>query len=264
MWRIFLYYCINDTRLLSVPVHIPLLFRLLPSEIDPTDFHHSKRCIRQSSLATYILYGDACLSHDNGLGVYIPDIGWGSYQLPTFTHYYDQHGDLSVIDINVLEFLASILSLVCLLTYLHSMNISTAHLHVHIFTDNTSCKSWMTKHKSTHPLHAFLLQIYSLLQFHYGLILTTGYLQGALNIFADGASRQFQVPEGLRIRAFLNQLVQFQTCLPLLEAVKRVSTSPLKHTSALTLDAVTTLELIISDISVNTTVFPSHSSRTPY
>ena len=66
------------------------------------------------------------------------------------------------VDINILEFIAVIFGLCAAILVLESTSLHTSdkHTHVHVWTDNRSCQSWMLKHRSDHPLHAFLLQLY--------------------------------------------------------------------------------------------------------
>ena len=157
------------------------------------------RCIRHANCASYIIHGDACTNGGiqlNGLGGYIDGIGWYSTDIKELTHYHNADDKLVSIDINVLEFLASILTVLCLILHLHTNNINTIDVHIHVYTDNTSAKSWLTRMISTHPLHAFLLQVLTHVQVHFGIILTFGYLKGELNIYADAASRPFNIPNG--------------------------------------------------------------------
>ena len=263
VWRIFLILCLHDTRHLSVPISILPLLRLLPTELDPSDLHHSTRCARQAAAADYVIYGDACTTH-NGIGFYIPNIGWGSSGIPSLTHYFNCKLALKPVDINVLEFIASLYSLISLLTYLCASTISTTDLHIHIFTDNTACKSWITKHASTHHLHSFLLQVLSFLQFHYGNIITVGHIPGLQNIFADAASRNFNVMNALRIKTFLSQFHQFPTCPPLFDNIYNVAMTPSWPIFALTQKALTTVEQIVSFVSAPLITFPSIPSPVPY
>ena len=263
IWRVFLLLCLHDTRHLSVPISILPLLRLLPTELNPLDIHHSVRCARQAAAADYVIYGDACTTH-NGLGFYIPHIGWGSSCIIQLTHYHNSDHILKPIDINVLEFIASLYSLISLHIYLHASITPTTDLHIHIFTDNTACKSWITKHASTHPLHSFLLQVLSFLQFHYGNIITVGHIPGHQNIFADATSRNFNVVNGPRIKAFLSQFHQFPTCPPLFDSIHNVAMTPSWPIFALTQKALTAVEQIVSFVSAPTTIFPSILSPVPY
>ena len=229
IWRIFLFNCLLDSRHLSVSMSVPIIFRYLPSERIHNDMFHSARCLRHAQCASYIIHGDACTTgglHLNGLGGYIDAIGWYSTAINQLTHYHNADDVLVPIDINVLEFLASILTVLCLLLHLHTHNINTIDLHIHVYTDNTSAKSWLTRMISTHPLHAFLLQVLTHVQVHFGIILTYGYLQGTLNIYADAASRHFNVSNGESLRVFLRQYKQFPICMPLLHQILNVAISP--------------------------------------
>jgi hypothetical protein len=247
MWRAAFHSALSDCRWLSVPITTPLLFRYLPRESD------NDRAIRQASLAAYVVFADACTTI-HGLGTYIPCVGWAHCSIPSLTHYYNNNAELTAVDINVLEFTASLLALIHLLRYLHLSALPSHAIHAHVWTDNTSCKSWMTTYCVSHPLHCFLLQVYSLIQTHFGLIATSGYLKGALNCHADAASRQFDCTDGRRLEAELNQLPhQFPACSPLLALISLVAMSPSLPTCALTQLSVTALAKIISYVSAPST-----------
>ena len=238
MWRAVFHSALTDCRWLSVPITTPLLFRYLPGESD------DNRAQRQASTASRILFADACTTI-NGLGTFIPDVGWAHASVPSLTEHYDSKGRLTPVDINVLEFIASLLSIVHLLRYLYLAGQPSHAVHVHVWTDNTSCKSWMSTYCASHPLHCFLLQVYGLAQTHYGLIVTSGYLKGVLNCQADAASRSFQCPDGARLEEQLRGLpYQFPACPTLLTIINHVATSSLPPISGLTQMAITALGAI--------------------
>ena len=157
MWRATFHSAISDAHWLSIPVTQPLLFRYLDGESD-TD-----RSLRQSTAVKFQLYADVCTSNNHGLGGYLPSIGWFSTNAVALSTYI-VHGDTVDVDINVLEFIAAILTLTVFIQYCILNKLSMHHMHVQLWTDNTSCKSWLTTHRSEHPLHCFLLQAFGLLQ----------------------------------------------------------------------------------------------------
>jgi hypothetical protein len=97
----------------------------------------------------------------------------------------------------VLEFIASLLAICSLLPTVEErhMTASLTHTHVHLWTDNTACMSWMLTNRVAHPLHLFLCQVVTLIRLHFNLTLTVGHIPGSRNVFADAASRQFDQPE---------------------------------------------------------------------
>lgn len=252
LWRAVWVHAIADATWLSIPIHIPLLLRRLPGESD-TD-----RASRQSSAASYTIFADACTTI-NGLGTYIPTIGWAQAFVPSLTTYF-RHDDVSQpININALEFLAALLSITHLLYYLRACAIPTLRMHIHVYTDNSNCKSWMTTYCTSHPLHCFLLQVFSLLQTSLGLIVTVGHVKGSLNIWADAASRNFICPEGPSLQAHLSHLPhRFPTSLQFLQRVKLVAETPSLPTSDLVQHALTAVAELISWLSA-----PDTASTTP-
>ena len=249
IWRIFLFNCFFDSRHLSVSMSTPIIFRYLPSEKIANDAFHSERCLRHAHCAAYVIHGDACTTGGlnlNGLGGYIANIGWYSTHIEQLTHYYNENNILVPIDINVLEFLASILTILCLLLHLRTCDLNTIDLHIHVYTDNTSAKSWLTRHISTHPLHAFLLQVLTHVQVHFGIILTYGYLQGSLNIYADATSRHFNVSNGDTLRTYLSRYTQFPICISYLTQIVSVATSPSLTISQVAVRSHTVAEELIS------------------
>ena len=102
---------------------------------------------------------------------------------------------------------------------------------IHLWTDNTACRSWMTKHRAAHPLHLFLLQVFSHLQLITGILVTIGHLPGKVNIYADATSRSFLVPNGPEIRAFLAPLEQVSCAPALLSTMTTVSALGFEHIS---------------------------------
>ena len=239
MWRATLHCAVSDARWLSVPMSQPILFRRLHNESD------EHRATRQSLVASHNLYADACTSNGGGLGAYLPSIGWISTTIPSLTTYIVAN-KIVPVDINVLEFIAAVLTLISFTQHCQRNCIPTYRLHIHIWTDNTSCKSWITSHRSDHPLHCLLLQIFGLVQTHFGLIVTVGHIKGENNIYANAASRNFICKDSVNIKSFLQKLPQFQASQHFISTVLSVASSPSLPTSVLTAKALTALEQIIS------------------
>jgi hypothetical protein len=205
-WRIVLRSSWLDVRWLQSPTRVPLLLRRLPLEDD------TARALRQSSAAQFVGFADGCTT-DSGIGIYSPSLFWGSTSMSHIASFINSAGVTKTLDINVIEFTAAVVLAATLLADTRLTGVACTHIH--IWTDNTSCRSWMTKHRAAHPLHLFLLQVFAHLQLISGVLITVGHIPGAVNIYADAASRSFQVPDGPRIRAFLLPLEQ-RDCAPCL------------------------------------------------
>ena len=200
------------------------------------------QALRQANTADFILYGDACTSA-NGLGVYAKDIGWSQYRFTELESYINIDGIQQPIDINVLEFIAAILALVMLVQELQNRNVATHGLHIHIFSDNTSCLSWMRRHRADHPLHMFLLHMFSFVQVRFGVIVTVGHIPGVINIYADAASRFFDCSIGKEIRTQLqNQLPLFPVPMSFMRDIVKAATQQCPSTWQLALDALMALD----------------------
>ena len=248
MWRATFYCALKDARWLSVPSSRPLLFRRLPLE------DTEARASRQASQAHYVVFGDACTTN-NGIGVYIPQRTWLMTAIPQLTAYYDVSGTLVPADINLLEFIAAIMAVACLLRDLTLCDVPISAKHIHVWTDNSSCKAWMTKYCSSHPLHCFLLQVFGLLQTSYNIVVTTGHIKGSLNIYADAPSRAFNCPNGLLLRQFLETLPRSPVCQPLLATVLRVAAEISLSTCQTLAASLTLLDEIMLYVSSPSTVF---------
>ena len=236
IWRIVLLLTLHDVRWITVSLDIPILFQRQPGET------LVMQALRQAKSAHYVLYGDAC-TNSNGLGVYAKDVGWSKYQLTELDSYISADGVQQPVDINVLEFIAAILSLVMLVEHLQRRGVSTHGLHIHVFSDNTSCLSWMRRHRADHPLHMFLLHMFSFIQVRFGLIVTVGHIPGVINIYADAASRDFECSDGKEIRSQLqNQLPLFPVPISFMRDIVKAATQPCSSTWQLALDALMVLD----------------------
>ena len=122
------------------------------------------------------------------------------------TTFVNNTGSVTPLDINVIEFTAAVILTAALLSHIRATGIACTHIH--IWTDNTACRSWMAKHRAAHPLHLFLLQVFSHLQLG-----------------------SFLVPNGPAIRAFLAPLKQVSCAPALLSTMTTVSALGFEHIS---------------------------------
>jgi hypothetical protein len=96
-------------------------------------------------------------------------------------------------------------------------------VHIHLWTDNTAALSWLRASAATHPTAAFLMQVATFLQTLSSVTVTKGHLPGQFNRHADGASRAFQVPDGLRLQRDLCHLHPIPPSSQLMHAMLEVS-----------------------------------------
>ena len=213
-WRYALTSALSLPNLLVVPISVPLLYRLLPGEtrVDLAD--------RQAALATSVGFADAC-TNGNGLGGYIPDVGYFSTAILLLTTYVRDDDCLAEIDINPLEFLAILLlAHIMVDTYIsrYPLPMLQPHAHFHIWSDNASSVSWATRATASHPLHIFITQELARLQATKNCVFTFGSIAGVDNIHADAASRHFKCPNGPALRLELDKLGQLPVSSQLLTA----------------------------------------------
>ena len=211
--------CWSDTRCLCVPITTPPLTTRGADETNAELWH------RQSAAAHEIIHVDACTDRtDSSPGEW--GAGWvtttRTQPSPTAYGTYSIHRLFSSTSgtaiphsdtINVYEFLAALIALTEVSQRGRPAALGSAPWHIHIWTDNTSCLSWMTSHKSKHPLILHLLRTHSAIQVRENLLLTMGHIPGAKNTLADAASRGFQTPTGSQSLAALSHLIP-QTQLP--------------------------------------------------
>jgi hypothetical protein len=191
---------------------------------------------------------DACtLNGLNGIGYYATvgtlPVFYGMDSLYLLTDYHTSEGAVRQVDINVLEFAVSIFALTAAIRYLRStpsfLPSFSSLYHVHVWSDNTSCVSWMSNHRAVHPLHSFLLQVLSHLQRLSHVVLTQAWIQGEANSVADAISRHFNCPAGPAVKASLAS-VHVMPCFPAFIAhMVRLSRTPLMDAFALAADART-------------------------
>jgi hypothetical protein len=243
LWRIALQLGYYDRRWLVVPISVPLLFRRRHGEDD------IERAYRQASCADHVIYADACTEHGNGMGFFIPNSGWNAFNLPLLMLHLSADGATRDVDINILEFVAALLALCALLPRVIAQQRTSAlsspsrRIHIHIWTDNTACMSWMLKHRAAHPLHAFLVQVFALLKVLFSIVVTAGHIPGVLNVYADAASRQFRLANGRgpELKATLESLPLLPFPKSLSDDIKTTAMLPSVSTSTQTLSALTAL-----------------------
>jgi hypothetical protein len=205
--------CWHDTRCLCVPMTTPPLTTRADGESNEDLWR------RQAAAASEIIHVDACTDRvdsqndDWGAGWVVTPQGsdvptaYGIYSIPRLSPHMAgpvaQHTDT----INVYEFLAALVAVTTVaLGDRPSSTPAGAQRHIHVWTDNTSCLSWLISKKSKHPLIISLLRMYADVQVRSGLLLTMGHIPGKINTMADAASRGFQTPSGSQSLAALSHL----------------------------------------------------------
>ncbi len=117
---------------------------------------------------------------------------------------------------------------------------SNRPLHFHLWTDNSSALSWLTKYKALTPLNTFILQLFSHMQARHGLLVTIGHIPGKVNVLADAISRGFQVPDGDRMKEELSTVPRTTQLPPWWPSLLQIAQSCTTTTSALDHAARTT------------------------
>jgi len=199
---------------------------------------------RQAALADDVVFVDACTQHGNGMGFYIPGVGWNSFNAPDLLQYVGYDGNVADTDINLLEFVAAIMALCAVIAlWLRKRKEGDAHRHIHIWTDNTSCLSWMLTHRAHHPIHLYLLQVVAFLKVTYNVTVTAGHVPGEVNVFADAASRNFLLENGKgpELRRELSLLPRVPWPTGLMTAINAVAMRRCSTTSTRVRDALTAL-----------------------
>ena len=215
-WRTVLCYTMVSTAWLDNDIITPTLLR-------PWPFEDSIRlAARQRAQAHLIIGTDAArddfdphwgggwLAHDQRHNQSVPLlIAWGDiYELKFLA--YEQSG-VQADTINFYEMLTAVVALDTTLTLVLSrMADRPAHLIIHIETDNSSALSWLTRYRSAHPCHQFLLQVFANLQSKHRCTVTVSHLPGVLNVIPDCISRRFLTENGSVIRASLPDHLRHQ------------------------------------------------------
>jgi len=215
-WRTALCFTMVSTAWLDNDIIIPTLLRPWPFE-DPVTL-----ALRQRAQAHVIIGTDAAcddvdpnwgggwLSHDQRRDPSHPTlIAWGDVDQPRFLAY--EHSGVQADTINFYEMLDAVIALDATLTLLESrMADRPPHLIIHIQTDNSSALSWLTRYRSAHPSHQFLLQVFANLQAKHRCTVTVSHIPGLLNVVPDSISRRFRTVDGSAIRASLPDHLRHQ------------------------------------------------------
>jgi hypothetical protein len=252
MWRVLLIMSLNDSSWLTVPVYrLVLLRRVHPCE-DALSV-----AFRHAASATAVAYSDGCIINDgfapNGLGGYqSPPHGfWFSSDIEALPFYSSLGHTLLPTDINLIEFIALIITLRCMI---YSRVVSHGHCHnchFHIWSDNTSCLAWIRRNRALQPLHYMLLQLFSLLQIRYGVLVTVAHIPGWANLYADAPSRNFHVPLDTlpHIREVLSLVPQLTISRDFIIGIIKLATSTSDVPSQQVQGAHTLLVLLTGAIS---------------
>jgi hypothetical protein len=209
IWRILLLLSIENCTWLTVSIYRPVLMRRIhPLESD------AERGFRHAAAATAVAYSDGCTTNNgfapNGLGGYQshPNGFWFTSDIADLPFYSSLLHTMLPTDINLIEFIALIITLRCMIfTHIHAHGTCT-NCHFHIWCDNTSCLSWIRRHRALQPIHSMLLQLFTLLQVHFQIMVTVAHIPGCINIYADAPSRKFQVPNLAHIHEVLSLVPQ--------------------------------------------------------
>ena len=233
MWRALLVYAWSACECLSVHMSVPPLLSRGREELA------SELALRQAAVADLIGHGDAAgcgdtpgtfgcgfINHFRRSG---EKVLWGGWSIPYVTGratttdgippLSDAH-DTPGQSINFYEAVSMVIQLDATCQHLteyrqqttkerqsdsdSSLSDPTRPFHFHLWTDNSSALSWLTKYKALTPLNTYLLQIFSHLQARHGLLVTIGHIPGATNVLADAISRGWRVPHGDRLRDSLS------------------------------------------------------------
>ena len=182
-WRTALERLVSSARGMAVPM------RWLALEDDIPNV--------QAEAADTVAWADA--TGNGGIGVWFNTGHWLSVDIGRCK--YERAGVVQDLDVNVYEFIALIVAVHTILTTPSLTRGSTSpHKHIHIYTDNTSCVSWVRKLRGEAGFHTFLLRLLCDMQLKYGTLVTCAHVPGAVNTYADAASRNFQVPNSDELR----------------------------------------------------------------
>jgi hypothetical protein len=268
-WRTTLLLALDDASLLCVSAAVPPLLQARRGE------DAAALAARQAAVASLIMHADACTQGGrHGLGYVLSKntlagmFAWGATCIPELTSLTYADGSVRPVDINVLEFVAAVLAASAAVHHGQSpptddrppLGASRPTLpltHIHLWTDNTSCLSWMLTYRASHPLHSFLLQVLSHMQSLTSCLLTFGHVAGAINVYADAASRDFQCPNGPQLRRTLSSLkVVPPTSDSFKQHLLRIASEPSRDTWQLARDALTAAEQLLCRTSPPPTASP--------
>jgi len=194
MWREMIKTSFSDPIGMKVPIEWPII---------------ESQMIETTPEGSHVRVWTDAQTSQGGIGVYLPNESW-LYAQMTSTHY-EINGVEVAIDINILEYIGVLLGLIqgirllCQKSGSYDPNGARTK-RIHVFTDNTACISWLQKRRSMSPTHAILMQLTTMLQIHFGCLITAGHVPGTENIVADAISRSFKSHDGERVRLQLQPL----------------------------------------------------------
>jgi hypothetical protein len=242
MWRSVFTVAFDDARWLSISWYIPPYLHRDKSQ------DHYQWAISKAATADYILFGDAAtMDGGHGIGA-VACLGQDpipfavlAHDLPHLVQYITSTDDLASVHINILESVAAVFGFAALALYLRTLPTPVypvtcvrPFIHVHIWTDNSAALYWLSKNRSHTPFVNLLYSLFCHLQLMSGVILTMGHIPGAINVFADAVSRDFQVDNGPLIRAQLYRPDSLEWNLSSLwvDSMVKLSTQPSLPTSS--------------------------------
>ena len=121
MWHVALQLGFHDRSWLVLPIRIRLLMR----------YHHNKDAIgrmhQQAASADVDVNVDACTQHGNGMGFYVPGMGWTHFYAPELLQFVGYDGNVAEADINLLEFVAAMIALCALKVTLMNASICSKY-----------------------------------------------------------------------------------------------------------------------------------------
>jgi hypothetical protein len=246
-WRAALQFAFYDASWLISPTFVPILLSPL-NKIE----NKAAQAQRQAMSARFIIHADACtslvctgfaVSHGTGTpnidGTAVVPFAYGQEAFPFLAPFLraakianpavkqTHHADINLLEMigAVTAILATERLLVASSPLVQPDGRHRGLIHIHTWTDNSSALSWLVSHRSSHPLHAFLLQTLSFAMQRSRLLLTFGHVAGILNVTADAISRQFNVPAGPAVRTLLRSAARCPASRTFTESLRAVSST---------------------------------------
>ena len=194
MWRQMIQKSFDNPEGLKVPIEWPIV---------------ESQLIEGSPEGSHVRVWTDAQTSQGGIGVYVPNESWLDAKM-TSSHY-EVNGLEVAVDINLLEYIGVLLGFIqgirTLCQSSGSYDPNGARMkRIHIFTDNTACISWLQKRRSMSPTHAVLMQFTTVVQVHFGCLITAGHVPGIENVVADAISRSFENHNGILVWQQLQQL----------------------------------------------------------
>ena len=214
-WRATLFATCTTPQWLSVPINIPpLVNRNKDQRIEDFSLFQAanSHIIVGTDAATGSLHSPTWGGGWTANHIHKATSSWGMYEPPTFADFLQSCPEqptadqLSLLDqINLYEAIIVVVACDAILQSLPADRPD--HITLFVWCDNTSAIAWLTRNKNNHPTVNFLLQVWARLQAKYKATINCGHIQGLKNVVPDAISRQFKVPDGLRIQASLSHLM---------------------------------------------------------